>query len=48
MVSDTGLLRELDGDVGSRARDAVMSRLERSARVAERLLDRRHSAIAPA
>jgi len=36
------------GDVGSRARDAVMSRLDRSARVAERLMERRHAAIAPA
>lgn len=35
-------------DIGNRAREALMSRLERSARVAERLLERRASGIATA
>ena len=33
------------GELGNRAREALMSRLERSARVAERLLDRRASGV---
>ena len=36
------------GELGNRAREALMSRLERSARVAERLLDRRASGVATA
>lgn len=35
-------------DIGNRAREALMSRLERSARVAERLLERRAAGIATA
>lgn len=34
------------GDLGNRAREALMSRMERSARVAERLLERRAAGIA--
>lgn len=36
------------GDLGNRAREALMSRMERSARVAERLLERRASGVATA
>ncbi|MGA1542980.1 MAG: acyl-ACP desaturase, partial [Ilumatobacteraceae bacterium] len=36
------------GELGNRAREALMRRMEKSARVAERLLDRRASGIATA
>jgi acyl-[acyl-carrier-protein] desaturase len=36
------------GELGNRAREALMKRLERSGRVAERLLDKRASGLAMA